>query len=211
MALVARWGIPALTDWLASQHGFDLLPYYDIIMSFFLPIPAMFVGVVIGFLLLDERDDRTLTALMVTPLSLRGYLTYRLSAPLVASTILSLIAYPIIGLVSLPFTTLVVIAVLSGFSAPILALTFGVLAENKVAGMALQKLLSTVLLLPILAYFLPEPIQWLAGVFPTYWPLKVYWLAAAGQPFLLSLAFGAVVNALFRILLVRAFERVTRR
>ena len=211
LALVARWGIPELTGWLAAQYAFDLVPYYDVMMSIFLPMPAMFVGVITGFLLLDERDDRTLTALMVTPLSLRGYLTYRLSAPLVASTVLALISYPIVGLVPLPVATLLAIAVLSGFSAPILALAFGILAENKVAGLALQKILSQVLLLPILAYFLPEPFQWLAGVFPTYWPLKAFWLASAGEPVLLPLAIGLAVNAVALALLVRAFDRVARR
>jgi fluoroquinolone transport system permease protein len=211
MALLARWGIPALTDLLAARFGFDLTPYYGALMSFLLPMAAMFVGVVTGFLILDERDDRTLTALMVTPLSLNGYLTYRLSAPLVVSTVLSLVAYPLVGLIPLPVGTLVAIALLSGFAAPILALTFGVLAENKVAGLALQKLLGTVLFLPVLAYFLPEPLQWLAGVFPTYWPLKVFWLAAAGQPIILPLAIGVAVNALALALLVRAFDRVARR
>ena len=32
------------------------------------------VGMVVGFLLLDERDERTLSALRVTPLSMRRYL-----------------------------------------------------------------------------------------------------------------------------------------
>ena len=45
-ALAARWGIPGLTGWLAAQYAFDLVPYYDIIMSVFLPMPAMFVGVI---------------------------------------------------------------------------------------------------------------------------------------------------------------------
>ena len=211
VALLARWGIPALTGWLAAEADFDLAPYHPLIMSFFLPFSAGLVGVVTGFLLLDERDDRTLTALMVTPMPLTGYLTYRLSAPLLASTLVALISYPLVGLVPLPWAILTLIVVLSGFAAPILALFLGSLAENKVAGLALQKLLGGLLFLPVASYLLPEPWQWLAGVFPTYWPMKVFWLAAGGQAYLLPLIAGFVVNGAYLAALVRLFDRVAHR
>jgi fluoroquinolone transport system permease protein len=211
VALLARWGIPALTDWLQAQVGFDFTPYQPLIMSFFMPLPAGFVGVITGFLLLDERDDQTLTALMVTPMPLTGYLTYRLSMPLVASTLLALVTYPLVGLLPLPWLTLLLIALLSGFAAPLLALVLASLAANKVTGLALQKMLGTLLFLPVVAYFLPEPWQWLAGIFPTYWPMKLFWLAAAGQPYLLPLMIGILINSVYLVLFVRLFDRVMHR
>jgi fluoroquinolone transport system permease protein len=36
-------------------------------MSFVLLMTPMLAGIVVGFLLLDQRDDQTLTALQVTP------------------------------------------------------------------------------------------------------------------------------------------------
>jgi fluoroquinolone transport system permease protein len=211
VALLARWGIPALTEWLRVQVGFDLRPYHPLIMSFFMPFPAGFVGVITGFLLLDERDDQTLTALMVTPMPLTSYLAYRLSAPLIASTLMALITYPLVGLLPLPWTALLPIAILSGFAAPILALVLASLAENKVAGLALQKLLGSVLFLPVLAYFLPEPWQWLAGVLPTYWPMKVFWLAASGQSYLWPLVLGILTNVAYLAAFTRLFDRVMHR
>ncbi len=208
VALLARWGIPALTDWLRAQVGFDLTPYHLLIMSFFMPFPAGFVGVITGFLLLDERDDRTLTALMVTPMPLAGYLAYRLSAPLIVSMAVAMITYPLVGILPLPWMILLPIALLSGCAAPILAVVLASLAENKVAGLALQKMLGTLLFLPVVAYFLPEPWQWLAGVFPTYWPMKVFWLAAAGQPYLLPLSLGMIINAAYLVLFTRLLDSV---
>lgn len=211
VALLARWGIPALTEWLLAQVGFDLTPYHLLIMSFFMPFPAGFMGVITGFLLLDERDDRTLTALMVTPMPLTGYLTYRLSAPLIVSMLIALLIYPLVGLLPLPWPPLLFIALLSGFAAPILALVLASLALNKVAGLALQKMLGSVLFLPVVAYFLPEPWQWLAGIFPTYWPMKVFWLAASGQPYLLPLVIGAFINIAYLVAFTRLFDRVMHR
>lgn len=211
VALLTRWGLPALTSWLLAQVAFDLTPYHSLMMSFIMPFPAGFVGVITGFLLLDERDDRTLTALMVTPLPLTGYLAYRLSAPLLASTLLALITYPVVGLLPLPWLPLLLIALLSGFAAPILALALPSLAANKVAGLALQKMLGSLLFLPVVAYFLPEPWQWLAGIFPTYWPMKVFWLAAGGQSYLLSLLIGIIINIVYLAVFVRLFNRAMHR
>lgn len=211
VALLARWGIPALTGWLLVAAQFDLRPYYPLIIGFFLPFPAGFAGIVVGFLLLDERDDRTLLALLVTPLPLTNYLMYRLSVPLVAGTVMALGTYPLVGLLPLPGATLVVIALLSSFAAPILALVLASLAENKVEGLALQKLLSSILFLPVLAYFLPEPWQWLAGILPTYWPMKVFWLATSGKSYLLPLVMGLLLNVAYLLLFGRLFERVMHR
>ena len=94
------------------------------------------VGMVIGFLLLDERDARTLGALRVTPLSMRQYLAYRIVSPLVVGTASTLLAYPLIGITPIPLTPLLPIAAVAGMSAPLLALVLATAAPNKVAGFA---------------------------------------------------------------------------
>ena len=64
---------------MMAEYAFDLRPYYDAFMGYFLvSLAPMMFGIVIGFLLLDECDDNTLMALQVTPLSLNNYLLYRL-------------------------------------------------------------------------------------------------------------------------------------
>lgn len=211
VGLLARWGVPELTLWLATQFDFDLVPHHSFIMGFLLPLPAALVGAVIGFLLLDERDEQTLAALMVTPLPLMDYVLYRLSAPVIAGTLSALLVYPLVNLVPLPWVTLVVVAALSSLAAPQLALALGTLAENKVGGLALQKALGAILFLPVAAYFLAEPWQWLAGILPTYWPMKVFWLAAAGRPFLIPVLVGVAVNLVYLVFLVRLFNRVIHR
>jgi fluoroquinolone transport system permease protein len=63
------------------QYGFDLSVYYPLIMSFIAVAMPMIYGALIGFLVLDQRDDNTITALQVTPLTLVGYLGYRVALP----------------------------------------------------------------------------------------------------------------------------------
>lgn len=83
LALVMRWGVPAITTRLMEQYNFDLVQYYPVLLAyFFVGMCPMVFGAVIGFLLLDEKDDRTLTALQVTPLPLNSYILYRVAVPI---------------------------------------------------------------------------------------------------------------------------------
>ncbi len=118
--LLARLIIPSATDWMAERQGFDLLPYYPLLLSLFfvLQIPLLF-GVVMGLLVLDERDDRTLMALQVTPVSLTTYALYRIgAATAVAASFLTVPAAPLV----------VPVAVATGLVAAVgIAITFGLL------------------------------------------------------------------------------------
>src|SRR5512134_134742 len=80
IALLARFVVPILTRRIGEATGFDLAAYHAPIMSAaLLLISPAICGLVVGFLLLDQRDDRTLAALQVTPLPPRAYLAYRLA------------------------------------------------------------------------------------------------------------------------------------
>ena len=167
--------------------------------------PGM-VGMVIGFLFLDERDARTLTALRTTPLSMRQYLAYRITLPLLLGTASTLIGYPLIGLVPLRLSALLAIAGVAGLSAPILALILA-MAPNKVAGFAVVKVMNAVNLLPVVAYVVPRPLQYVAGVFPTYWPMRASWSALAGESYGVYLMVGSLVSGLALALAVWVFEQ----
>jgi fluoroquinolone transport system permease protein len=92
-------------------------------------------------------------------------------------------------------------------SAPPLALVLASAAPNKVAGFAVVKVLNGVNLLPIAAFFLPLPLQYIAGVVPTYWPMRALWSAAEGEPDHVYLAIGVMTAALAVVLVAHLFER----
>jgi fluoroquinolone transport system permease protein len=168
--------------------------------------PGM-VGMVIGFLVLDERDARTLTALRTTPLSLRQYLAYRVALPLLLGTASTLIGYPLTGMTPLALSSLLPIAIVAGLSAPILALVLAIAAPNKVAGFAVVKVMNAVNLLPVVAYFVSRPLQFAAGVSPAYWPMRALWSAAAGESYGAHLVIGTVISALALLAAVWLFDR----
>ena len=207
LAILLRVLIPGAAAALLTATGFDLAPYYALIMGGYLMTAPGIVGMVTGFLLLDERDARTLVALRVTPISMRRYLAYRVTLPVLFGTISTLIGYPLIGISPLPWTSLLAIATVAGLSAPLLALVLATAAPNKVAGFAAVKVLNGVNLLPIAAFFLPVPHQYVAGVIPTYWPMRALWSAAAGEEYVVFLVIGALTGAVALVLGAGLFER----
>ncbi len=210
LALFLRWFAPWLNRRLQGSLSFELAPYYPLVMSYFivLLIPLMF-GLVIGFLLLDEKDDDTLTALQITPLPMASYLVYRIALPLALSTVLMVVVVPLTGLSRLGLGPLVVLAVASAPLAPLFALFIASFAANKVQGFALMKGLGGLLLVPNLAWFVSGGWQLAFGLVPTYWPVKLYWVLEAGEPGAwLYLVVGWLYQLLLLAYLLRRFNRV---
>jgi fluoroquinolone transport system permease protein len=99
------------------------------------------------------------------------------------------------------------IAIVAGSSAPIVALVLAIAAPNKVAGFAVVKVMNAVNLLPAVAYFVPRPLQFVAGIFPTYWPMRALWSAAANESFGAYLLIGIVASGLALVVAAWLFDR----
>jgi fluoroquinolone transport system permease protein len=213
MGLIVRFGLPPLAVVLHERFDFDLAPYHHLLSGYLLlMLPPMLVGLVAGFLLLDERDDQTLTALLVTPLSLDSYLLYRIGTPLVLCTAMTAGALAFSGLSLVPWPALLPVLLLAAMEGPIMALFLASFAANKVQGFAVMKAMGTPLALPVLAWFVDLPLQLFAGLIPTYWPLRAYW--SAGDPgalYAASLVIGFAMHAGILWWLVRRFSRVLHR
>jgi fluoroquinolone transport system permease protein len=211
-ALAARWFLPSLLAQVETFMQIPLLPYYPPFMAYaLLLLGPMLAGVVVGFLLLDQRDDRTLFALQVTPLSLNNYLAYRLALPVLIGLLLSLVVLPLSGLVQLNLLHLLAVALAAAPLAPLFALFLAAFATNKVQGFAIQKGLGVVMLPPVIAYFVPAPWHWLFGLAPTYWPAQVLWQAQSGSGQLwLYLGLGLLAQGFLLWLLLRRFNRLLR-
>jgi fluoroquinolone transport system permease protein len=207
MALAFRFLLPEASRILASWIALE--PYYPLLVSTMVVFIPMMYGIVVGFMLLDERDENTLTALKVTPMSPRKYLLYRVTVPIVVSIVTTLLAYPLVGLIDVDLASLVVVTALASLSAPFIALIFAAFARNKVEGFAIQKMLGGVFMIPLVAYFTPMNWQLAFGVFPTYWTLKAFWIACEGGSGLwICVLAGILVHLAFIGLLMKRFDTV---
>ncbi len=209
MVLLVRFATPGLTVWLRQVYDIDLVPYHDLIVSFFfiMEIP-MIIGVVMGLLLLDERDDGILTALGVTPASGGQFLGYRLSLMIGLSTVHVLICTPLTGLISpAALPRLIPIAVLCSLFAPLLALVMAAFAGNKLEGLALMKAFGVLLVGPVAAYFIHSDWQLILGLMPSYWWARAYWTMDRGGEMWVALSIGTAYHAALIMWLVGRFRR----
>lgn len=208
-ALLVRWITPLATEWLAPTM--DLTPYYPLIVSYMVMLVApVLLGTVFGFLLIEEKDENTLVALQVTPLPMRGFLLYRMGIALVLSFVVVLISLPLTGLVSLSWP-LVLVTLATAPIAPLIAILYATFAENKVQGFGFLKAIGTLNIIPIAAYFVALPWQYLIGVvYPFYWPVKAFW--EMDKPiYLLYVGISFLVHLGLIAVMLRRFQQVVNR
>jgi fluoroquinolone transport system permease protein len=205
IALMARFFLPVLIARLEETLRIDLNGFYPVIAGSALLITApVMCGMVIGFLLLDERDDGTLLALRVTPLPPGSYLAWRLALPMLASIALTLITFPLAGLEKPGPLRLLVSALTASPIAPLMALSLAIFAQNKVQGFALVKVFSVFQMVPLIAYFVRTAWQPAFGIIPTYWPAKALWTFQQGEP---SAWIYPVAGLIYQLLLLEVLRR----
>ena len=203
IAVLLRFGLPEAREQLLAT--FDLSDHYAFAASSLLQFAPVLFGMVVGLMLLDERDQGVLSAIAVSQLGKAGFFAYRLGAPVAVSVAVAVAALVVFGLVSLRPLVVAPAVLLAALNAPILVLFLAGFADNKVEGLALGKFASIALLAPFAIPLVPEPWEWLAGVVPVYWVSKAF-LASPGS-LLPMLALGATVHCLYLFLLWRRFAR----
>jgi fluoroquinolone transport system permease protein len=206
-ALLLRWLVPVID----ARLEVDLQPYAPLIMSVYaIGLVPVVMGFVVGLMLLDERDEGTLDAVRVTPLTLEGYLACKLSLPVIVTTLLTLACFPLAGL--LPFrASFVPPVLLSALWAPMLALMMASFATNKIQGFVLMRASNVLVGLPVLAWFVSGWSRYAFGVLPSFWPLEAFWRAAEGQSSWIVVSLGLVVHAACLWWLLRRFRQAVGR
>ncbi len=182
VAVALRWLVPWFQSRLLEGTGFDIATHVPMGVSYFVLVnSSVLTGMLGGFLLLEEREERTLPALMVTPTPLAVQLVTLGGMIVLAGTLIPIVLSIAIGVGVPPLGAAVVTSVAGAPMGVALALMLATVATNKVEALAAMKFTSILGLVPVGAYFLPGPWQYLAGVVPIYWPCKMWWLAAAGE------------------------------
>lgn len=208
LAAAIRYGMKILAEWLHRALAFDLTVYYDLILVEALLLIPLMLGVIAGFLMLDERDENLIAYFAVTPLTKSGYLIYRLSSPVLLSAAYTVFFVYFTDLVRVPVAALLPLTLLLALQAPVVALILLAFAANKVEGMALSKGIGITMAAPLAIYFAPEPWSWLASVLPTFWIAKAYWAgmeAWNGAFFIYLVAFA--IYFLLTVWLYRCYEQ----
>lgn len=207
---LTSWFVHPLTDYLHQSHQFELQPYYPLIVSAFLVLgPIAVLGAVCGLILLEDKDQRTLAALRVTPTSPMSYPVYRsimILLVVIVSESAALLISPLVGPADL--VGLIPVTVLSGVQAVIIGLIMAAWAKNKVEGLAVVRALGLmVFMLPLIPWFIDSPSAWWFGLLPSFWPAKATWLSMTGQNHWPTILIGMLYSVALCCWLLRRFTK----
>lgn len=172
LALALRFGYPPLAAWLQTNRGLDLTPYEPALamLAVAVHVPVAF-GMTGALIVLDDLEDGTLAVIRTSPLGIRRYLAYRLTAVTLLSAAGLAVAAPLSGLVSASSTGALLLAVPLG---PLITLATLAVARSRVQGAIADKILALPAYLPIAAWWFTGPSSWLLAPLPTFWVTRAW-------------------------------------
>jgi fluoroquinolone transport system permease protein len=180
IGIIFRITIPLASSGLRTYLGFDLSPWYDLIVFFALLLAPIFTGFAFGFLLVDESDARTLGYYSVLPLGIQGYLLKKSLYPFFFTIIAAPVVYVLIG-IETSYPQLLYLPgfwawlLILGLEGSIMPLILSILVKNKVEALTTGKAISIVQMAAIIPFLFPNAEwRWLFAPIPFYWPGELY-------------------------------------
>jgi ABC-2 type transport system permease protein len=152
--------------------------------------------------LVEEKENGTLTALLVTPamasevLVAKWMLGFIFAVFLAAATLLLNSAFG-----PRPLEVMVVVIIAGALNAMI-GILIGIYAKTATMLFALIKSLGFFLFIPVIFYLFPEWPQWIAKLFPLYWIIKPIWEVSVMGESLASVWFETLIAIAITLVLI---------
>jgi fluoroquinolone transport system permease protein len=197
---------PIISTFTTRQFNFSLDGYFPILRLFFLPLTPMMLGMIYGFILLDERDGGIISYLAITPLGKSGYLKIRMMIPVVASFVMNVAFFTLTGFTHLiSWVEVIILSIIVAFEAPMMLLFLAAFASNKVEGMAIAKGFGIIMMPIAIDFFFKGDWRWALSFSPLWWVERaVFSDISLRWPYL---AGAAIVHILFIWVLYLKFEK----
>jgi fluoroquinolone transport system permease protein len=158
---------------IRTSIGFDVSPYLDYVFVFVVMMCGAMMGIVTGFMMIDDRDGKIAELMSVTPLGRSGYLFNRLLFAATLSVLYSILSYYVLNVVELPLITMLFVSLLSSNYAIIIGLLIFTFADDKVKGLTFAKAINSLSLFAFTDLLALKWLTVLSWFFPPYWITKV--------------------------------------
>ena len=168
-ALLIRYLLPVLNEYTLQKFDYNLFIHEPFILSIALIMVPLMLGTLVGFILLEERDEDIFIYFAVTPLMKTGYLVYRLSISIIFTILLSGLVVLICDIHVLSFLEFGLITGMLALETPLFAILLASFATNKVEGLAVSKVMNAIIIIPFVSYFVTSAWKYIGAVLPPYW------------------------------------------
>ena len=181
------------------------------LVSFITMYALLIAGVFLpSFSLADEREKRTLDALIVSPVKLSEVVIAKGILGFMLAIAMSIVTLWMNGALDAQVFALLVVLLIAGLLLVEVGLIYGTASKDITGVFTLIKGTGFILLAPTIFYIFPDWPQWIAKLFPTYWVINPVYevtinnagLGAVWEELAIALAvivaLGAIVAALTR-------------
>lgn len=205
--LLGRYFLP----WVSEKYGFNFVPFNDLILVILVLFVPIAYGALIGFSILEDRDDNVLTNIKVTPLSLHQFLSFRLIAVYLLCVVATIFVmwFSKVGNISMKY--IISISLLASLEAPISGLLINSFARNKIEGFAVMKVGGSIMIFPIVALFFRGARELFFSFAPGFWSAKAISSIIRGgnlylsynQYYFIGLLYMVILNILSYLLFIK--------
>ncbi|MBN2168815.1 MAG: ABC transporter permease [Actinobacteria bacterium] len=122
-----------------------------------------------GFAIQQERERRTIWAVLVTPTGMGEFLTAKGMLGMIISALMSVATLALNGALGGDPPALILSLVLGAIMFVEIGLIFGILAKDSATLFTLMKSTGIFFMAPAFFILFPDWPQWIAKIFPTYW------------------------------------------
>lgn len=153
--------------------------YYPLLALLMLIFIPMIFGMIPGFMMAEEKENRTIQALQVVPISNEAFLVYRLTWASLITLALTAVAPYILDL-EIPQKGLLTLMTLFFLEVWIYGLIITVFSESRTQAITVSKIIGWLLFLPptirLVVVWRNLSTDWskFAAFLPTYWLYKVF-------------------------------------
>jgi len=157
--------------WLVDRYEgvVEYVPYVLIVAT--IENTQMF-GFIYSMVLIDEKESEVSKVYGVLPVSKPAFALSRLLIPCLLTILLTWLLLIIQPFYTLPLMPALLFSVLAGLIVPVYALGISIFSKNKMEGMVWIKVFNIAVVIPVIAFFLPQPLNLLFTVFPTHWAFQ---------------------------------------
>ena len=179
------------------------LPITARLIPFMVLFSLLIAGVLVtAFGLVQEREDKTLEALLVTPIRFSEILAAKAGIGLILALLMSLLTLFLNNAIGSHLLMLCLVLFLAAFMAVEIGLIFGLIATHIKGLFTLVKPVNIFILAPVIFFIFPHWPQWIAKIFPTYWIIHPVFEMAVSQGRLPKISVDLTVTVAIIILLI---------
>ncbi|MCT8137300.1 ABC transporter permease [Anaerobacillus sp. CMMVII] len=179
--VIGRYVLPLI----AENTGFSIEYFADLIIVILVLLVPHVYGALIGFSILDDRDDHILTSIHVTPLGIHQFLSFRITVVLLLSFVATAYVIWFSNIADLSIANILMISLLVSLAAPMTGLFINALAKNKIEGFAVMKGSGMIIIFPIVSLFFLDKKELLFSFAPGFWPAKAISSLIRGEEIML--------------------------